>query len=159
MNVSHNSISVIPDEICALKDLEVLNIAENRITILPDAIGWLIKLNVFTWHGKFNTLTNIPEKSKKTLALIRLFIRDSFRKDPELRALLFDEPLCHNNIRWKTYVGPNNGDNVVQGATVEKLIQLLTHEKFTSPTFSRCFLLLYQNFCTSQDLLDLLILR
>ena len=160
LNLSHNSISVLPGEIGKLVHLKTLDISYNQISRLPETFGWLINLNSFEHIGNDKILDNLPEKSRKNVHSIRLYFRNIIRKDPELRALMFDEIECKNNIRKKkSNRKADEVQNLVLGGTIEKLLQLLTHESYSSLNYSRCFLLLYQNFCSSEELLKLFILR
>ena len=160
--MAHNSISVIPSEIENMVFLNYLDIGYNQIRSLPETFGWLISLDEFNWQGGLNSLGNVPEKQQSSIAAIRLHFRNLIRKNPQQRAAFFREIDCRNNIRWK--VAPDADSDVdeetlIQGGTLEKLVQLLTHETYIWPNYSRCFLFLHQSFCTSGELLDLLILR
>jgi son of sevenless len=108
-----------------------------------------------------NTFENIPKDALQSYRSLRLYLRTQLRKDPALRVRMFDEIECQNNIRVTAVGIPLAlcGPDTVKGGTVEKLVQRLTHEKFVSLNYTRCFLLLYPSFCTARDLLQLLILR
>ena len=47
----------------------------------------------------------------------------------------------------------------IRGATMEKLIEYLTHHQFLHPRFVKSFLMTYKSYCTPLQLLDLLIER
>lgn len=47
----------------------------------------------------------------------------------------------------------------VRGATIEKLVQKLTHEQFPDPEFWQAFLMTYSAFTTPLELVQLLELR
>jgi son of sevenless-like protein len=47
----------------------------------------------------------------------------------------------------------------IRGATIEKLIEYLTHHQFLHPRFVKSFLMTYKSYCTPLQLLYLLIER
>lgn len=161
LDVSHNSIQYLPESIGNLVYLTSFDISFNQISKLPESFGWMISLNEFNYEtNKGNILENVPEKQRKNLQSIRLYFRNIIRKDPDLRCKMYDEIECQNNIRKKPPKDNNQEEqDLVLGGTVEKLVQMLTHESYSSLNYSRCFLLLYQSFCTSEEFLNLLILR
>ena len=120
LNLAHNSIKSIPEEISSLIFLETFNIGGNRITSLPETFGWLISLNDFKWFGLMNKLNNVPENCRNSVAKTRNHFRKGYRKIMDQRIALFDEPDCMNNVRWKRYKGLYHNDNLLQGATIEK---------------------------------------
>lgn len=47
----------------------------------------------------------------------------------------------------------------IRGATIEKLIEYLTHHQFLHPRFVKSFLMTYKSYCSPVQLLNLLIER
>ncbi|CAF3976258.1 unnamed protein product, partial [Rotaria sp. Silwood1] len=48
---------------------------------------------------------------------------------------------------------------IIRGATIEKLIEHLTHHQLLHPRFVKSFLMTYKSYCTPLELLNLLIER
>lgn len=59
LNLSKNNISVLPDNICELKNLKVLNISENKFSSIPEPWKVLHKLKVLNVSN--NLLTEFPQ--------------------------------------------------------------------------------------------------
>ena len=78
------------------------------------------------------------------------------------RATMFEELETTNNIRYYENEGDDekvDPNDSIRGGSIEKLVQRLTHDELALNNFTRCFLLLYPSFCTSRQLLELLIIR
>ena len=57
---------------------------------------------------------------------------------------------------------PNNEKSssfIIRGATIEKLVEHLTHHQLLHPRFVKSFLMTYKSYCTPLQLLHLLIER
>lgn len=52
LNLEHNTISVLPIEMCLLRELEVLNLAYNRFTRIPSVL-----LTLFQNHHRLQSLS------------------------------------------------------------------------------------------------------
>ncbi|KAL6058531.1 Son of sevenless 1 [Balamuthia mandrillaris] len=78
------------------------------------------------------------------------------KEDLDPRVFLFEEPDSQNNI-----VMSNVDENVPQinGGTIYKLIQRLTHDQYPDPVFVNTFLLTYRSLITPSQFLELLLLR
>lgn len=74
-------------------------------------------------------------------------------EDP--RVFLFEAPIADTNFRFME----RNGEELIAGGTIEKLIQILTSSSESNPEYFQCFMLTYHNFLTPQKLIDLLRLR
>lgn len=69
----------------------------------------------------------------------------------------FAEPNSPTNILIDY---PSNDKSfVIRGATIEKLIEYLTHHQFLHPRFVKSFLMTYKSYCSPAQLLSLLIDR
>eukprot|EP01090_Pellita_catalonica_P018270 TRINITY_DN5837_c0_g1_i3.p1 TRINITY_DN5837_c0_g1~~TRINITY_DN5837_c0_g1_i3.p1 ORF type:complete len:500 (-),score=61.99 TRINITY_DN5837_c0_g1_i3:113-1612(-) len=72
------------------------------------------------------------------------------------KSLLFEERDTHENIIQGV---DSNNKICIQGATVAKLIQRLTYDKYPDPAFVKTFLLTYRAFCTPDELMEWLMCR
>lgn len=69
----------------------------------------------------------------------------------------FAEADCPTNILIDY---PSNDKSfLIRGATIEKLIEYLTHHQFLHPRFVKYFLMTYKSYCSPAQLLSLLIER
>lgn len=71
------------------------------------------------------------------------------------RVYLFEAPSTESNLRFME----RNGEEMLAGATIEKLIQHLTSATAPSPEYFQSFMLTYHNFLTPPELIELLRLR
>lgn len=71
------------------------------------------------------------------------------------RVFLFEAPIGDSNLRFME----RNGEELIAGGTIEKLIQILTSSSDPNPEYFQCFMLTYHNFLTPQQLIELLRLR
>lgn len=91
--------------------------------------------------------TDSPQLSRKPLPKLERV------DDP--RAFLFEAPIADTNFRFME----RNGEELIAGGTIEKLIQILTSSSDSNPEYFQCFMLTYHNFLTPQKLIDLLRVR
>lgn len=70
LNLSTNKLSVIPDTISGLLNLEDLNISSNILKSLPDSIGFLQKLKILNVSG--NKLSALPDSIGQCRSLVEL---------------------------------------------------------------------------------------
>lgn len=91
--------------------------------------------------------TDSPNLSRKPLPKLERV------DDP--RVFLFEAPIADTNFRFME----RNGEELIAGGTIEKLIQILTSSSDSNPEYFQCFMLTYHNFLTPQKLIDLLRLR
>jgi len=71
------------------------------------------------------------------------------------RVYLFEAPSTESTLRFME----RNGEEMLAGATIEKLIQHLTSATAPSPEYFQSFMLTYHNFLTPPELIELLRLR
>lgn len=69
---------------------------------------------------------------------------------------IFAERDTSDNIIFETNCG---NKSLIKGATLNKLIERLTHHQPTDPMFNKIFLATYRSFCSPQQLLQMLIKR
>ncbi len=80
VDVSHNWISEIPEQISRLVDLQFFDVSHNRLVRLPDTICVLTKiLDLFLSH---NRLLYLPEESTRLQRLRTLDIEDTYVGTP-----------------------------------------------------------------------------
>jgi Leucine-rich repeat (LRR) protein len=75
LNLSYNRISVIPDAIATLTNLQILHLSSNRISVIPDAIATLTSLQKLYLNN--NQISVIPDAiANANAALTNLQILD-----------------------------------------------------------------------------------
>ena len=67
LNLSDNEISIIPESISLLINLQILHLSSNNITIIPESIGSLYNLQKLNLG--YNQITVIPESIRDKLYL------------------------------------------------------------------------------------------
>lgn len=77
---------------------------------------------------------------------------------PSVDQYRFAEKDSEDNIIFEDYLS-SSGLPIVKGATLQKLIERLTPNQLSDPTFSKMFLMTYRAFCDQSELLSLLIER
>lgn len=75
---------------------------------------------------------------------------------PPSSLYIFAERDTPDNIIFETNCG---NKSLIKGATLNKLIERLTHHQPTDPMFNKIFLATYRSFCSPQQLLQMLIKR
>ncbi|XP_045717329.1 leucine-rich repeat-containing protein 69 [Phyllostomus hastatus] len=82
LNLNHNQLTSIPEEISRLKNLTYLSINHNRITSIPRELCFLEKISELQLN--YNRLTCIPEEIKFMHMLQKLFlVRNNIEVLPE----------------------------------------------------------------------------
>lgn len=71
--------------------------------------------------------------------------------------LFLEEDQPNQNIMFEGTTP--EGRPLLRGATIEKLVQRMTYEKFPDPEFVVAFLTTYRRYATPSELLDLLMIR
>jgi PH domain/leucine-rich repeat-containing protein phosphatase len=61
LDVSRNSLSTLPESLCDLPCLELIDASHNELTVLPPRIFWNVK-KLHTLHVDHNKLTQLPER-------------------------------------------------------------------------------------------------
>lgn len=98
------------------------------------------------------SLTPVKDKSDSSLSKKPL---PKLERVDDPRVYLFEAPTSDTNFRFME----RNGEELIAGGTIEKLIQILTSSSDSNPEYFQCFMLTYHNFLTPQKLIELLRLR
>ena len=75
LDLAHNKLTTLPENICKLKKLEELGLSYNNIEVLPQSIGNLA--NLVSLYLNHNKLSKIPRSTGKLKTLRRLEIVDN----------------------------------------------------------------------------------
>ncbi len=122
LNLSYNKLTVLPQEICCLKSLEVLNLEGNQLTTLPPEIAQLSHLRKITlWD---NELKSLPIQAILQCTQLEEFaIENTLAKAKQLsalRAVLVPMAFHVCNMFPVTFIEEQLGYKVVGDNTVWK---------------------------------------
>ena len=115
-----NQLDQIPNEICTITTLKLLDVSENVLTSLPDDFGNLVQLHTF--NAAHNKLPSLPESvsNLKNLAVLHL----SNNLLSEFPPALYNEPVC---LRLADFDASNN-DIIDISDAIEKMTMLKSFE-------------------------------
>ncbi|CAJ0929434.1 unnamed protein product, partial [Mesorhabditis belari] len=115
----------------------------------PDKESWMtVLINLQTKSILDRLLDNYTKEEKRRIPLVI--------PDPE--QYRFAEPDTEENIMFEDYTS-SSGVPVVKKGTVAKLVERLTFHLYTDNNYVKTFLISYRSFCTSAELLAMLIER
>lgn len=151
LDLSFNHIQVIPKEITRLIHLQSLSLSFNEIRQLSDDFGWLPTLRTLNMEG--NCIDNIPPSLNLSKGReVRSFLRNKILQDAAQLPRLFEEPDTYGTIRYKE-------DGSILGASLEKLIQILTTDHPQRRVLIRPFLLAFESCASPPRILKLITIR
>uniref|UniRef100_A0AC35TNC1 Ras-GEF domain-containing protein n=1 Tax=Rhabditophanes sp. KR3021 TaxID=114890 RepID=A0AC35TNC1_9BILA len=130
----------------------------------PNAAPSILILSCKSKEEKDKWMFSFADALSKTL-LQRIL--DNYQKEeanlfplylPNAKKYKFAEENREDNIEFEDYTH-NDGTHIVKSATLTKLIERLTYHQYQDTEFLKTFLTTYRSFCSSSELLDLLVAR
>eukprot|EP01102_Stenamoeba_stenopodia_P019992 TRINITY_DN765_c0_g1_i2.p1 TRINITY_DN765_c0_g1~~TRINITY_DN765_c0_g1_i2.p1 ORF type:complete len:733 (-),score=247.38 TRINITY_DN765_c0_g1_i2:175-2373(-) len=134
------------------------------------------KVEILELNGKLVTINENLEKQAGTLDSLRQQLKEMEKKQSELREEQqkvkrrlnqLQLPELNTSVKAPQDEGLDatsnslvlNEDGSIKGGTVQKLVEMLTHEQYMDPDYLTAFLLTYRSFTTSSDVMEKLVLR
>jgi Leucine-rich repeat (LRR) protein len=72
LDLSYENLTVLPEYIGQLTQLQYLNLSQNRLTQLPESLGQLIQLQYL--NLSYNHLTELPASLRNLKSLKKLYL-------------------------------------------------------------------------------------